>query len=81
MDAHYSFRGIYFHCFIFHRQNTCFFPKLVTGSLVTIVGFSLVPIALNDVAGGFGSPTYGSPINLALGAFVLVIVILINKFF
>lgn len=58
-----------------------FFPKLVTGSLVAIVGFSLVPIALQDVAGGVGSDNYGDPVNLGLGLLVLIIVLVINKFF
>lgn len=58
-----------------------FFPPIVTGSLVTIIGFSLVPIALNDMAGGIGSPTFGHPKNYLLSVSVLILILLINKFF
>lgn len=57
-----------------------FFPKIVTGSLVTIIGFSLVPIALRDFGGGY-SDSFGEPKNILLGLFVLVLIILINRFF
>lgn len=58
-----------------------FFPPIVTGSLVTIIGFSLVPIALNDMAGGVGSPTFGQPKNYLVAVSVLILILLINKFF
>lgn len=58
-----------------------FFPKLVSGCLVTIVGLSLTPIALQDMAGGQGSPTFGEPKNYLLALMVLLIILLVNKFF
>ncbi|WLV25568.1 nucleobase:cation symporter-2 family protein [Aciduricibacillus chroicocephali] len=58
-----------------------FFPKLVSGCLVTIVGLSLTPIALQDMAGGQGSPSFGEPKNYLLATFVLLIILLVNKFF
>ncbi len=57
-----------------------FFPPIVIGSLVTIIGFSLVPLALQDMAGGIGSPTFGSPLNYLVSIFVLAIILLINRF-
>lgn len=57
-----------------------FFPPVVTGSVVTIVGFSLVPTALADIAGGSGSQTYGSAQNVGLALITLLIVIVLNKY-
>ncbi len=32
------------------------FPTVVTGSVVTVIGLSLIPVAMNNAAGGQGSP-------------------------
>lgn len=56
------------------------FPPVVTGSVVTIIGLTLIPVALNDLAGGQGSDNFGSPLNLALGFGVLIFIILMNRF-
>lgn len=56
------------------------FPPVVTGSVVTIIGLTLIPVALNDLAGGQGSEDFGSPLNLALGFSVLLFIILMNRF-
>lgn len=58
-----------------------FFPPVVTGSVVAIIGVSLIPVAMNNAAGGLGSPGYGSAQNLFLAAFTLVLIILMNRFF
>ncbi len=57
-----------------------FFPPVVTGSLVVTIGFSLVPFALQDMAGGFGAPNFGDPINYVIAFSVLVFILLVNKF-
>ncbi|ODV44211.1 purine permease [Cupriavidus sp. UYMMa02A] len=51
------------------------FPHTVTGVVVTMIGLSLTPVAIDWAAGGFGSDHYGAPINLAIASFVLVLVI------
>jgi xanthine permease len=58
-----------------------FFPPVVTGSVVTIIGITLVPVAMNDMAGGVGSTDFGSLSNLGLAFLVLGIIIFIYKFF
>lgn len=58
-----------------------FFPPLVTGCLITVVGFSLTRIAIIDVAGGFDSPSYGSANNFILALVVIISILVINKFF
>lgn len=58
-----------------------FFPPIVTGSIVTVIGLTLIPVAMNNLAGGLGSPNFGQTANLCLGFFVLIFIVLINRFF
>ncbi|MED1471166.1 nucleobase:cation symporter-2 family protein [Bacillus salipaludis] len=57
-----------------------FFPPIVTGSVVTIIGLTLIPVAMNNVAGGQGSPDFGSQTNLALAFGTLLFIILLYRF-
>lgn len=57
-----------------------FFPPVVTGSVVTIIGLTLIPTALNDLGGGQGADDFGSILNLCLGFGVLIFIILMNRF-
>jgi len=52
---------------------------LVTGIVITLIGVSLIKVGVTDLGGGFNAPDFGEPINLALGAFVLVVIILLNR--
>ena len=56
------------------------FSPVVTGSLITVVGLSLTSVAFNSAAGGIGSKGFGDPKNIALAAFTLVIILIINKY-
>ncbi|WP_320776573.1 nucleobase:cation symporter-2 family protein [Streptomyces sp. CRN 30] len=57
-----------------------FFPPLVTGTVILIIGVSLMPVAGNWVAGGSGAEDFGDPGNIALAAFVLVVVLAVQRF-
>ncbi|MFF7384878.1 solute carrier family 23 protein [Streptomyces griseoluteus] len=57
-----------------------FFPPLVTGTVILIIGVSLLPVAGNWAAGGVGAKDFGAPRNLALAAFVLLVVLLVQRF-
>ena len=57
-----------------------FFPPVVTGSVVTIIGITLVPVAMNNMAGGQGSPDFGSLSNIALAFGTLLFIILLFRF-
>ena len=57
------------------------FPPVVTGSLITVVGLSLTSVAFNSAAGGAGSKSFGDPKNLALAAFTLIVILVVNKYF
>jgi xanthine permease len=58
-----------------------FFPPVVTGSVVTIIGITLIPVAMNNVAGGQGSKDFGSGANLALAFGTLLFIIVLYRFF
>jgi NCS2 family nucleobase:cation symporter-2 len=54
-----------------------FFPPVVTGTIITIIGVSLLPVAVNWAAGGNPSaPNYGN-VGFILMAFVVLVLILI----
>jgi len=64
----------------FFGKMVRFFPPVVTGSVVTIIGITLIPVAINNLAGGSGSADYGSLPNLALGFGTLLLIIILYKF-
>src|SRR5699024_3840951 len=43
-----------------------FFPPVVTGSVVTIIGITLIPVAINNMGGGQGASDFGSLSNISL---------------
>ena len=52
------------------------FPPLVTGTVVMMIGLSLIPVAVDWFAGGQrGNANYATPENLMMASFVLVIVV------
>ncbi len=57
-----------------------FFPPVVTGSVVTIIGLTLIPVAMNNVAGGQGSPDFGSLSNIGLAFGTLLFIIFLYRF-
>ncbi len=57
-----------------------FFPPVVTGSVVTIIGITLIPVAMNNMAGGQGSVDFGSLSNIALAFGTLLFIILLFRF-
>jgi xanthine permease len=57
-----------------------FFPEVVTGSVITVIGISLLPVAIQWAAGGVGAKSFGAPKNILLAALTMVIVVLIYRF-
>ncbi|PVX42787.1 NCS2 family nucleobase:cation symporter-2 [Pasteurella langaaensis DSM 22999] len=54
------------------------FPPIVTGSVVMMIGLSLIPVAVDWFAGGQrGDANYATPENLTMASFVLVIVVVL----
>ena len=68
-----------------------FFPPVVTGSIITVIGVSLMRIGIGWAAGANSpvtmtpagpvpNPAYGAPLNLAVAGVVLVSILLITRF-
>lgn len=58
-----------------------FFPPVVTGSLITIIGFTLVPVGFQDLGGGSATAhSFGDPANLLIGFLTITIILLFNAF-
>src|SRR3954469_6189005 len=74
----------------FFSQLVRFFPPVVTGSVITIIGITLIPVAAFDAGGGqfaFQNPklvpanmTFGSYTNLALAGFTILVILLLTRF-
>jgi len=52
---------------------------LTTGIVIVTISLSLIKVGMTDLAGGFGSESFGSPSNLLLGITVLIIIICLNS--
>ncbi len=55
-----------------------FFPPVVTGSVITIIGIALLPVAAADAAGGAGptlDPTSGKNLAYAMGTLALIVIV------
>lgn len=57
-----------------------FFPPVVTGSVITLMGATLMATALDWSAGGLGANDYGDPRNLLIAFLVFIIIVLINYY-
>ena len=57
-----------------------FFPPVVTGTVITTIGLTLMPVAANWAMGGnSAAPNYGSTANIGLAAATMGIVLLLSK--
>jgi uric acid transporter len=67
-----------------------FFPPVVTGSVITIIGITLIPVAAYDAGGGQfalynpdlvpANMEFGSITNLSLAFFTILVILLITRF-
>ncbi|ROS76754.1 solute carrier family 23 protein [Cellulomonas sp. PhB143] len=57
-----------------------FFPPVVIGVLITVVGISLMPAAAGWLGGGQGSDDFGSLRNLLLGLLTVVVTVVLHAF-
>ncbi|MET7358257.1 nucleobase:cation symporter-2 family protein [Streptomyces sp. NPDC005562] len=58
-----------------------FFPPLVTGVVITLIGVTLMPVPVKWAQGGDDTdPTFGDMKYLALAAFTLVVILLFQRF-
>jgi xanthine permease len=66
-----------------------FFPPVVTGSIITVIGMSLLPVAGKWISGQpsffvkgkpLANPAFGDPGNIGLAVFTLLVVLILSKF-
>jgi uric acid transporter len=58
-----------------------FFPPVVTGSVILIIGIALLPVAALDAVGGGGDPQPTSGRNLAYALGTLLLIVVIQRMF
>ena len=56
------------------------FPPLVTGTVVCLIGLTLLPVSIDWAAGGSGASDYGDLRNLEIAMIVLLITLLLNRY-
>nr|WP_298461777.1 nucleobase:cation symporter-2 family protein [uncultured Mitsuokella sp.] len=70
-------------CFVisnFFSKMLRFFPPVVTGSVITVIGLSLMPVAVNWIAGvNPSAPDYCDPEHILMAAVVLAIILVIYR--
>ncbi|SIS42565.1 nucleobase:cation symporter-2 family protein [Salimicrobium flavidum] len=64
----------------FFGKMVRFFPTVVTGTVVTVIGITLIPEAIKNMGGGEGASDFGSGLNLFLAFGTLAIIILLYRF-
>lgn len=66
----------------FLRNLSKIITPLVSGIVVTLIGMTLIKVAMTDIGGGFSAikaNTFGQPENLMLGFIVLAIIVVFNR--
>jgi OHCU decarboxylase len=58
-----------------------FFPPVVTGTVITIIGIALLPVAALDAVGGGANPDPTSSKNLAYAMGTLAVIVIIQRVF
>lgn len=66
----------------FFAQLVRFFPAVVTGTIITVIGLSLMPVAFRWAMGNDETATdYGSMANIGFAALTLLIILVISRLF
>jgi len=64
----------------FFSQVVRFFPPVVTGTIITVIGLALFPVAVRWAMGGNAkAPDYGSVANIGLAAATLLVILLLSR--
>ncbi|MEU0315329.1 nucleobase:cation symporter-2 family protein [Nocardioides sp. NPDC006273] len=66
----------------FFAQLVRLFPAVVTGTIITVIGLSLMPVAFRWAMGNDATaPDYGSMTNIAYAGLTLLIILVISRVF
>lgn len=77
-----SILGAFFEIILsyFIRPLMKLFPPIVTGTVVCLIGLTLLPVSIDWFAGGVGAPDYGSMLNISIAMFVLILTLALNRY-
>ncbi|MGG7057268.1 nucleobase:cation symporter-2 family protein [Clostridium tertium] len=64
----------------FIRPLIKLFPPIVTGTVVCLIGLTLIPTSIDWAAGGSGAADYGSLKNISIAMLVLIGTLLLNRY-
>jgi xanthine permease len=56
-----------------------FFPPVVTGSIITVIGLSLLPVAFTWAMGGAGASDLGSMSHIGLAGLTLLVILVLSR--
>src|SRR5947208_3524757 len=56
-----------------------YFPPIVTGTIIAVIGITLLRVGVAWAGGGVGNTSFGAPEYLAIVAAVLAVILLLNK--
>jgi OHCU decarboxylase len=65
----------------YFAQLIRFFPPVVTGSVITIIGLALLPVAAADAVGGAATADPANPRNLAYALGTLAVIVIVQRVF
>ena len=65
---------------IFTKQIVRFFPKVVIGIVISLIGLTLIANSVNWLGGGAAHPEFGNINGVYLGLFVLIFTLLLNYY-
>lgn len=72
-----AFVEIFFSQFIGKLRKVI--TPVVTGTIICLMGLSLIKVGMTDFAGGYGAEDLGALHHLALGALVLLTIVVLNR--
>lgn len=64
----------------FIRPLMKLFPPIVTGTVVCLIGLTLLPVSIDWAAGGVGAADYGSLRNISIAMFVMILTLALNNY-
>ncbi|MFK8242505.1 MULTISPECIES: nucleobase:cation symporter-2 family protein [unclassified Facklamia] len=57
-----------------------FFPPLITGTVVSLIGITLLPVSIDWAGGGFGSSDYGSVRNISVAVIIMIFTLFLSHY-
>ena len=58
-----------------------YIPPVVSGTIVAVIGITLLRVGITWVGGGIGARSFGEPVNLGIALLVLAVILVVLKVF